>query len=374
LFVLLRACSLQAILIVLVAWLLLVVPAAATGSRPQPTASLPDSALLDGVAHTWQKWNNCGPATTSMALSAFGIRTSQLEVAAVLKPDPQDVNVGPHEIAGYLVEQGLRAPVRVNGRVERLMRLVAAGVPVIAETWITEKGGMGHYRLIHGYDRAAGVLIAHDSYFGPNIRLPFDEFDRGWAAFNRLYIPVYRADRADQVLQILGADADVRAMWAAALAEAETRVAAAPDDPLAWYTLGDDRLAAGDPAGAVTAYERAIQIGLPWRFFWYQFGSFEAYLALGQYRPVLMLSASTLARMPNIEELHLYRGQAYAGLNQPAQAAQEFRLALQYNAHFSRAARALASPSMVFVPHPNPLPEGEGAAARHGPHALPPNP
>jgi hypothetical protein len=29
---------------------------------------------------------------------------------------------------------------------------------------------------------------------------------------------------------------------------------------------------------------------------------------------------------------------------------------------------------MVFVPHPNPLPEGEGAAARHGPHALPPNP
>jgi hypothetical protein len=364
----------QAILIPLIAWLLFGTPAAAARPEPRLAASPPDSVLLGGITHAWQKWNNCGPTTTSMALSAFGIHVPQLEIAAVLKPDPQDVNVGPHEIAGYLAEQGLQAPMLINGRVERLMRLVAAGVPVIVETWITEKGGMGHYRLIHGYDRVDGVLIAHDSYFGPNIRLPFDEFDRGWAAFNRLYIPVYRPDQAEQVKQVLGTDADQPAMWATALAEAEVQAAATPDDPLAWYALGDDRLASGDPAGAVTAYERAIQLGLPWRFFWYQFGPFEAYLDLGQYPSVLALSAPTLARMPNIEELHFYRGQAYAGLGQPAQAAEEFRLALRYNAHFSRAAHALAGLSTAFVPHPHPLPEGEGDAVRYDWHNLPENP
>ena len=53
--------------------------------------------------------------------------------------------------------QGLQALVRVNGNALRLKALLSAGIPVLVETWYEPKpnDGMGHYRLIVGYDDAA---------------------------------------------------------------------------------------------------------------------------------------------------------------------------------------------------------------------------
>ncbi len=315
------------------------IPTPAPRSRPVPIA---DRAQLSGIRHDYQRWNNCAPATTRMALSYFGIDLPQATIASALKPDPQDVNVSPDQIVAYVQGKGLRATVRVNGSIETVMHLVSNKIPVIAEQWIEEKGGMGHYRLVSAYDRPRQFFVTQDSYFGPNYRLTFDEFDRAWKVFGRLYIAIYTAAQEPLVRAILGPDGDDAAMLHRALETAQTRTQAEPHDPDAWYALGDAHLALGDARAAVAAYEKAIAIGLPWRFFWYQFGPFEALLQIGNYRRVLALTAPVLQRMPNIEELHFYRGEAFRGLGDVERARAEFELALKYHPGYERAEAALS--------------------------------
>ena len=101
-----------------------------------------------------------------MALSYFGKKVGQQEIGAYLRPDPDDKNVNLEEMAAYARSHGLSAAVRVQGDAERLRRLIGAGVPVLIETWHEPKpnDGMGHYRLLVGFDDAAGQWIAYDSF------------------------------------------------------------------------------------------------------------------------------------------------------------------------------------------------------------------
>ena len=80
-----------------------------------------------------------------MQLSYFGSRLTQADVAAVLRPYRDDKNVGPEEMAAFARDQGMHALVRVNGDAERLKGLLAAGLPVLIETWYEPKpnDGMG---------------------------------------------------------------------------------------------------------------------------------------------------------------------------------------------------------------------------------------
>ncbi|NTW14102.1 MAG: hypothetical protein HGA31_03675, partial [Candidatus Moranbacteria bacterium] len=82
--------------------------------------------------------------------------------------------------------RGLSASVRVDGDDRRLRRLILAGVPVLIETWHEARpnDGMGHYRLMVGYDDASGQWIAYDTFDTRDlvkgqpydgIRLPYDE-------------------------------------------------------------------------------------------------------------------------------------------------------------------------------------------------------
>jgi hypothetical protein len=83
------------------------VPPTATPS-PIPTATavpIPESARLEGIQHHFQDWNNCGPATLAMTLSYFQLYVTQSDTAAVLKPNPEDRNVSPDEMAAYVNDQ-----------------------------------------------------------------------------------------------------------------------------------------------------------------------------------------------------------------------------------------------------------------------------
>jgi hypothetical protein len=142
---------------------------------PEP---LPASASVGVVPHEYQTWNNCGPATVSMALGFWGVEGDQADAAAVLKPDPDDKNVSPYELATYVTKRGLQASIRVSGTREQLRALLAKGIPVIVETWFIPEPGdeMGHYRVLTGYDDESGAFFASDSYNGPDVMLPYDEF------------------------------------------------------------------------------------------------------------------------------------------------------------------------------------------------------
>ena len=134
-----------------------------------------------------------------MATSHFGRGELQAQAAAFLKPNADDKNVGPDELVAFARSVGLQADYRVGGDLERLKLLLANGVPVVAEMWFTPRpnDGMGHYRLLVGYDDVPGRFIAYDSYDQPgvNVPLPYGPFDADWRVFNRTYIPVYTAER-----------------------------------------------------------------------------------------------------------------------------------------------------------------------------------
>jgi tetratricopeptide (TPR) repeat protein len=324
------------------------IPATATAVPP----SLPANQLT-GLAHYWQTWNNCGPATLAMNLSYFGVQHGQDTVAATLRPYRDDKNVNPWEMAEYARSQGLRSIARVNGDAGRLRALVDAGVPVLIETWYEPEpnDGMGHYRLIVGYDDSTAEWVVYDSYDShgikkdqpyAGIRLPYDGLDRLWAVFNRAYVVTYDDARAAEVEAIIGGDLDDTAMWQRSLAAAESAAQANGQDPFAWFNVGSSLVALGDYGRAAQAFDQARTIKLPWRMLWYQFAPFRAYFEVGRYDEVIALADATLAQAKSVEELFFWRGRAFQAKGDIEGARAAWQTALEFNPNYAEARTALA--------------------------------
>ncbi|MFH1446678.1 MAG: C39 family peptidase, partial [Chloroflexota bacterium] len=139
---------------------------------PLPSATptqLPKAVRLEGITHEYQKFNNCGPANLSMALSYWGWEGDQYVTAAYLKPNQQDRNVMPYEMVDFVETQtGLNAILRYGGDLDLIQRFVAAGFPVLVERgyYVSGKGWMGHYGVIAGYDDGKKQFFIPDSYEG----------------------------------------------------------------------------------------------------------------------------------------------------------------------------------------------------------------
>jgi tetratricopeptide (TPR) repeat protein len=308
---------------------------------PITPMALPAQVQLNGIAHQWQTWNNCGPATVTMGMSYFGGTATQVEAAQALKPNRDDKNVSPHELAAYARTTGLEAIVRRGGSIEQLKQLLNHNIPVIAETWLVHDGdGLGHYRLLTGYDDAAGQFNTFDSLNGPDYKVSYNQFDADWRVFNRLYIPVYPAGQADIVKSIIGENVDNTTMYQNVLAQAQADTAADPKDAVAFFNQGDALTRLGRYQEAVAAFDQARQLGLHWRRLWYQFTPFEAYYVVGRYQDVLDLTEATLKGTGGLEEAYYYHGLALLATGQSG-AESDFQAALTYNPLFTPAAEAL---------------------------------
>lgn len=142
---------------------------------------------------------------------------TQSDTAAVLKPNPEDRNVSPDEMAAYVNENtDFQALYRVNGRTETLKQFIANGIPVIVEigidppgefTWL---GWYGHYLLVVAYDDTNEQFFVYDSWFGTSDvplenadrngrNLTYDEVKEYWPQFNRSYIAVFAPEQAETV-------------------------------------------------------------------------------------------------------------------------------------------------------------------------------
>jgi tetratricopeptide (TPR) repeat protein len=310
---------------------------------------------LTGLRHSWQTWNNCGPTTLAIYLSYFGAELAPDDLRPLLRTHADDPNVTPAELAAVARSQGYAAQVFSNGNRERLQLLLSNGFPVLVENWMEEEpnNGMGHYRLLTGYDDARRSWSAYDSYFyhhprNPNgpyqgIELGYDEFDAWWKVFNRTYLLVYPEAQTSLVQSLLGEELDPQLMWHRALAEAWDAAAQQPADAFAWFNVGTDLVALGRYAEAAAVYDRAQQLGLPWRMLWYQFGPFQAYYMSGQYATVVTLADTTLATTTGDDELYYWRGQGLAALGDWASARQAWQGALALNPQYTQAREALAA-------------------------------
>ncbi len=325
-----------------------------------PAAALPAQASIGTVRHEYQRLNNCGPVTLGMIMSHWGGTLDQYDIAPKLKPNKADKNVSPDELAGFARAQGYAAFQGVAGDLNTVKALVAAGFPVIVETWFVtgEEGGMGHYRLVNGYDDAKGELRALDSYYGPKVTMRYADFTRLWRGFGNTYLVIAPRAKASQVRALLGAQADPKGMWRRALALAHRDAGATPQDAFAWFNLGTAQLRSGDARAAAVSFDRARHVtpdarldptrparaqgGLPWRMLWYQFGPLEAYARVGRHEDVIALTNGVLRDAPDLEEALYWRGRAHAALGRTAQARADLQAALRLRPGYAAARDALS--------------------------------
>jgi tetratricopeptide (TPR) repeat protein len=141
----------------------------------------------------------------------------------------------------------------------------------------------------------------------------------------------------------VGDDIDDKAMWQRALSEAQNTIKRDPADAFAWFNLGSDLTGLGRYEEAAKAYDKARQIGLPWRMFWYQFGPFQAYYEAGRYDEVIALANATLRTAKYVEELYYWRGLAQIAQAKTNEARVSFQRALEMNRYYAPASEALAA-------------------------------
>jgi hypothetical protein len=313
-------------------------------------SSIPSDARLFGFTTVEQTWNNCGPANITQALSYFGWQEDQTYAASFLKPDSEDKNVSPTELVAFVNEEtGVKAITRIGGSPDLLKEIIAAGFPVLIETGYAPEGydWIGHYRTVVGYDDSQGLFYVYDTFLGSGaagegLTVPYDEFDRDWQAFNRVFIVVYTADRESEVATILGELADPIGAAQHAFEVAQREARENPQNQFAWFNMGTALTRLGDYQAAAAAFDRANQIGLHFRMLWYQFGPYEAYFNVGRYDDVLAYVNVNLENGGEyVEETYYWQGRVLQEQGRTTQAAQAFRNALSHNPNYTAAQDAL---------------------------------
>ena len=327
---------------------LVVTPSPSAAATPGLTATpIPSRVLLEPPRWEKQDWNNCGPATLSLALRFYGWEGDQFAISDLLKPDRGDRNVNIEELAYFVRTRAgwLRAEYRVGGTLETVKRFVAAGLPVVVEKGTTIDEGVGgwagHYALVTGYDDTDQVFITQDTYRGPDQRVPYTDFDANWQAFNRVYLLVYTESLEKDVERLLGDDLDMDANRLKALAAAQSELAQDPSNPFAWFNEGTNLEYFGRDGEAARAFDEAFALGLPWRFTRYQFGYYIAYFNQGRYEDIIEVADATLYRTSKAEESLLWRGWARYRLGEWLGAVEDFRAALEVNPNYLDAQYAL---------------------------------
>lgn len=326
---------------------------------------LPASTLITGGKYFSQhnRWNYCGPANLAMLLSYLDWHGDADEIAKVIKPYPKDKNVMPYEMLDFIRFVGLDGFVRVGGDIEILKRLIASGHVVLIEkgprfrdiqgsiTW------MGHYQILNGYDDINRIFIAQDSYIKPDYEQPYDKLIEEWRSFNFTYLVAFRSEQRNEILALLGEDADETANFQRALKKAaeETIKLRGVDQFFAFYNYGTNLVNLRDYAGAARAYDTAFSLYdalpqnmtiRPYRILWYQTGPFYAYYYTARYGDVINKATYNSIDMvrddtPALEESYYWRGLAKIKIGDQKSAIEDFHTCLKYHVGFDPCLKAL---------------------------------
>ena len=357
-------------------YVLTLTPAATSTPAPNSTVSpitpsitptmLPSSVKLKGIKYEDQhnRWNYCGPANFSMALTFWGWKGNRDWVGKAVKPSDKDRNVMPYEFQAYIANNvpGMSSVLRYGGDIDLLKRMIAAGFPVVVEKGYYERdytgkvGWMGHYQFVTGYDDATREVTVQDTYNdGPNFHISYDKFMEGWRSFNYLFVVVYPSERESDITNLLGplANEDDAARRALNLALDESRRLTGNDQFWATFNIGTSHVALREYVDAAYAYDYAFSLyshlstdlsSRPYRVMWYQTGPYFAYFYSNRFADVISLADTTLndtISEPMLEESLLWRGRAYYMAGNTKSAVDDYRAALKVHPKWSPAVQAL---------------------------------
>jgi tetratricopeptide (TPR) repeat protein len=330
-----------------------ITPVISQSVTPTPSVDVktpPAMYVIPSASHVGQTFNNCGPASLSMALSYFGVNVTQDELREQMRPfnNPaggnDDKSVFAPEFVEYAQKYGMQSIARPNGTTELLKKLVANDVPVVLRTWLHPNEDIGHFRIVRGYNDARGVFIQDDSYEGRNLEYSYSTFEEMWKPFNYGYILVYSLEKEAVVRAIIGEDMDEKAAYTNAKERAEKGVAANPNSGYDLFNLSTAYFHLGDAQKSVEYYERAQNSTIPARMMWYQYEPLEAYLQTGDYERVFALTDWIIGNNNTaFSEMYILRGKAYQAQGNTLAARTEFEKAVYYNKNQTIAQEAVNS-------------------------------
>ncbi len=312
---------------------------------PQPLSSplapsprvIPRSKTLSGGKQMFQTFNNCGPASLTMALSYFGIDETQQSLGQALRPyqnpqgDNDDKSVSLSELAAKAQEYDLLAYHRPAGTIEQLEALVALDLPVITRTLLTADDDIGHYRVVKGYDQTQQILIQDDSYQGKDIAYTYQQFEQLWQPFNNEFLVLVTPAKQAQVEQALGNLLSESQTWNIALNQTQQQLEQNPQNAYASLNQSVAYYHLGQYENAVMAYE-TVADRLPHRALWYQLEPLLAYYQLEQYQQFHQLADQILnGGNRAYAELHYLNGLILQKQDQNGAAVEAFATATKYN-------------------------------------------
>ena len=331
-------------------------------SSPTPTlppTPLPDAIRLEGVKYEDQhnRYNFCGPANLSMALTFWDWDGNRDTVGEYVKSNKDDKNVMPYELQDFVQSQtdGHGALIRYGGDTNLLKKLVAGGFPVVTEKgyytydMTGRYGWLGHYQFVTGYDDTKGVLVVQDTYIpqGENHEFTYKEFNDGWRSFDNLFMVVYPREREGELLRLLGdyADTDWSSRKALEVATNETSTLTGVEQYFAAFNVGTSHVNLKEYVDAAYAYDYAFQLYAnlpkddlrPFRMLWYQTGPYFAYYYSGRYQDVIDLANITFDTVGDdvLEETWYWRGMAELALGQTDAAIADFRESVRLHPDFT---------------------------------------
>lgn len=315
--------------------------------------ALPAAVRLEGLRPVYQQFNRCSAAALTIQLSYFGWQGTYDDTIRWLNPDAEDVAVRLDEMAAFAAEQGLKGVYRIGGTLDLLKALVAGGFPVLVENVYYDgadafRDWMSHNRVVMGYDDARGEIYTFDSLLGNGENnagrpIPYADVDSRWRPFNRDFLVLYRPEQEAQVQGIMADYWDEAHGAEIALQQSQAELDGGASDSFTVFNMGSALVELERYEEAADAFDRARQVGLPWRMLWYQYGPFEAYYAVGRYDDMLTMAREIIADTPGVEESYYYAGLAYQAQGDLERAASNFQVALIRNNRFSLAQTAMAS-------------------------------
>lgn len=319
---------------------------------PKPKVDLTKPAaskILPTDYHVFQSFNNCGPASLSMALRFYGINETQQVLGQSLRPyqiasgDNDDKSVTLEELAEKSKEYGFVPYHRPNGNIEKIKLFITYDMPIIARTWTKVNEDIGHYRVIKGYDETTGEIIQDDSLQNKNLRFSYADFNAIWNKFNYEYLVLVPQDRIEIAEAILDEDADEKAAWQNAVENAENELRIDPNNVQHRFNLSVALYNTGEYERSTREFEQVENL-LPFRTLWYQIEPIQAYFELGNYDRVFQITDRVLNNYNRaFSELYLIRGEIYKRQGNLEAARQEFEKAVFYNQNLKSAREALNS-------------------------------
>jgi len=223
---------------------------------------LPPRVELTGVPFFPQQEYHCGPAALAAIINFRG--------GAVI-PDQIAEQIYVPELKGSLQVEIVAAarqydllPVKLDGRLESLLRELAAGNPVfVLQNLAIDLYPMWHYEILIGYDLETRKMILR-SGTSERITRSIATFEKTWQRagyWALVLVPPDSIPATARAGNFLDAAIGMEQVGRTAIARTAYQTAAGrwPDNLLAYSGLGNTSYALGDYASAAAAYRAAIE-------------------------------------------------------------------------------------------------------------------